>query len=66
MNASKEIPKDTTLEVRDPGRRKKGDKKKTRQVLMRLDEAEVESLQIYWEITGMSFSRILKYSAILG
>ena len=66
MNASKEIPKDATLEVRDPGRRKKGDKKKTRQVLMRLDEAEVESLQFYWEITGMSFSRILKFSAILG
>ncbi len=66
MNTSIKFPKDTSLEVRDPGRRKKGDKIKTRQVLIRLDEAEVESLQFYWEITGMSFSRILKFSAILG
>lgn len=54
------------LSVRAPGKRA-GGKKPSRQVLLRLDESEVESLEFYRQVTGgMSFARILKTCAIFG
>ena len=64
MNTTKTHEPD--LKVRDRGRRA-GGKKPSRQIQLRLDQAELESLGFYREITGgMSFARILKTCAVLG